>query len=455
MGRHIKEPTIIYGLACLLNYLLARDQLGFLEVSPHPYLIITFIFGIRYGLIEGLYSGILGAGLMIAALVHQDARLLSDFILHFDKLTQPLLILVFGVLAGEQTESRHKKLKFFQEELQNEQLQFKTLSRQHRDLQTSVLELEKKMAGQGLGIQDFSSSILKLFHGERKELFDQIQAMLKLFLKVDRSFILISKENIYHQSTYSHYNDLPTDEELAYIQASRPYGQALLGRKSVSLTDFLAKKDVDEEHGPTIPVYFVGPVVGENKEIEAMVVITAIPFIHFNISNFRLFETILHAASIGLEIIQQRERTSKATPYHDRWPVCRHGHFISSLLLELEVRGSMDILHAGFGPGGIAKDLQRDHMMTLLANLLKKPGITAGYLEKSNSFVCYSNDSTPLLEQLNLEERLASFGISSTMAPPVLFHTILKWDEMIHNENVLLQYLEKQYVDQQSPALIS
>lgn len=403
------EMLAAYAAAIGLNYAVAPYDPAFLELHLHPYLVLTMAFALRYGLAVGSAAGVVGSALVLAAHAWRGDLLLRDFLFSFNDLALPFSLVLLGVLVGQSVHSRAKRTDYYREALRRETQAREALARQQEELRQSAVQMEKRLAGQAFGIQDFSDSLLATFDLDREGIYRHVQGMLRKFLRAERSLVLLSDPDVYHQRAVNHEGPVPDAEEVARVQSGRLYNEALFGVKAVALTDFL---DAAARSGEDAPVLFCGPVIGREGRVDAVVAVTAMPFIHFNITNFRLFRVMLRAAGEALRVLEARERLREAMPYHERLPVERQGWFLKELLLQLQWRERIPIAVAGFAGEQAMPAGRRDRLLVLLAGLCQHDHLRVGFLEDGRFLALYTEDGhDETLGTLHLRERFEVYGL--------------------------------------------
>lgn len=442
MKRHFRELFIAYILLCGINYFFFRDNPGFVDTQLHPYLFLTVLFAVRYGVWEGSLAGFIGAGLILAAYHFRGDDLLLDYLFDFSLLSLPAALVILGLLIGEAVESRLKRANHFRSSLSLEVQEHEKIKKAHLALQGSMLLLEKKLANQSLGVQDFSEAMLELFAGSRREIYEKLEKLLTTYLHVEESFALLSIGDVYHQEPVVFEHPMPPDNAILAAQQSPCYTEALYQRKTISLTDFMTYDGAKPVTSAN--VFFCGPVIGLNGHIDAMILITKIPFIHFNITNFRLFEVVLSAASVGLVKLEQQEKLRKATPYHEHFLVERSNYFLKNLLMEFAEQKKIEVICCGFAFSRFVKEPQKIGFLTLLSQLCLKPYLRVGYFEGAAFFACHATRSGDLAD-LNLEVRFASYGFTAATARLVVCRVPIDEEQAQREQNYLGQFLEQQF----------
>ena len=93
----------------------------FISMKLHPFLFVTVLFAVRYGIWAGTFSGILGSGITLWAVLASNDSVQMELINgKIDTLTLPLAIIILGILIGEVVETRKKKTEHYQNALKRE-----------------------------------------------------------------------------------------------------------------------------------------------------------------------------------------------------------------------------------------------------------------------------------------------------------------------------------------------
>ena len=283
-------------MACLINFFYFKDDPAFLSLKLHPYLFATILFGLRYGLWEALLTAVMGIGLLVWANIHQQLNLEMEVLYGLEHMVLPFTILIMGIIVGELTESRIKKTEYYQGALRREVSANMAQTKENMAMEEALLELEKKMAGHGLGIRDFSDKLSFMMGQDRMGIYRYIPKLLETFLGATRSMVLVSSADIYHQTAISQNLE---DAQESYIETLRlhpVYRKMLLDKKCISLSELVDGYEPEHAQAPT--VFFAGPIVKEDEGIDAIVLVLDIPFIQFSRNNFKLFEVILNSAQM-------------------------------------------------------------------------------------------------------------------------------------------------------------
>lgn len=410
----------------------------------HPFLFATILFSIRYGIWEGVLSGVLGAGIIIWATFSQSDFIEMEFLYGLDSMSLPLIILLFGILIGETTESRNKKLEYYQGTLKKEVSAHLAKSKEAKGLQESLLQLEKKLAGHGLGIHDFSDHLIEIFYKQDSKFYEFIQEILKTYLHVEESYILISSPDVYHQKGIDGHFESIDEEMIKQLSKDPIYQASMEAKKPMALTEHL--DEIDEKAENFQYLFYCGPIMKDEHSIDAMVVVKKIPFIDFNVTNFRLFEVILKTASLAKEKQNSYMKLYDVSPYHETWMVEREHYFFNNLKLALEYSKEVDIVLAGFDFMNEVQEDMKEGFLMLLSQLCQGIGVRVGYIVKIQGFAFYKEMGKGSDEVNALIQRYQNYGFSQGFAKLRVCSLNVKTEEIKREQAYLMSKFEKAFM---------
>ena len=417
----------------------------FVSWKLHPFLAVTILLAVRYGIWAGSFSGILGAGLTTWAILVTNEQAQAEFYENPRELILPIVIAVSGILIGEIVETRKKKTEYYQNALQREVTAHLEKNKENKGLKVSILEVEKKLAGHGVGIHDFSSNIIKMFEMDKMELYTHIHFMLKKFLHVEKAIILISNPDAYHLLGLDQNGDHISDDKILELQQNNLFQLSQLDRKVIALTDQI--KTLGDNNIIKEQPYYCGPVEISDEKIDAMVIVTGINFIDFNITNFRLFDIIVKTASQARKKQKDFGHLKSIAPYHEYYLVERSKYFIKHLSMLLEYLDEVDVILTGFVFQEHVNSEMKKGFNTLLAQLCLKFGLRTGYIECIDGFAFYTENNTGEELKKSLFEKYMSYGFSIGLAQLKICSLTVKQEQVTREYEHIEAYFEKEFED--------
>jgi len=444
LKRHLKEPIIVYAIICSINYFFFIEDFMFISMKLHPFLFVTVLFAVRYGIWPGTFSGILGSGITLWAVLASNDSVQMELINgKIDTLTLPLAIIILGILIGEVVETRKKKTEHYQNALKREVDALIEKSKENKGLKLSILEIEKKLAGHGVGIHDFSSNLIKLFSMNKMEMYTQVHFLLKNFLNVNKAIILISNPDAYHLKGLDQDGEIVSDDLILDLQQNNLFQISQLDRKCVALTEKI--ETINERNLIKEQPYYCGPVEMGEEKIDAMVVVTGINFIDFNITNYRLFDIICKTASQARIRQDSFEKIRSISPYHEFYLVERSNYFIKHLGMLLEYLDEVDVIVTGFKFQDHVNQEMKKGFNMLLAQLCSRFGVRTGYIECIDSFAFYTENHSGEELKKELLEKYMNYGFSIGMAQIKICCITVKQEHVSREYEFIESLFEKNF----------
>lgn len=440
-GRHFRELFIVYAIICGINLLFFKDDFMFVSWKLHPFLFTTILFAVRYGIWEGIASGILGASIITYAIFETHSEIEMELLYGFDSLSLPLVVVVMGIIIGETIESKMKKNEYYKTALKKEVDAHLDKNKESKALKVSLLEVERKLASHSIGIHDFSNNLIKLFELKKMPMYEQIHVLLKKFLNVDKAVILISNPDAYHLKGIDQDGNELDEDQVLEIQQHTLFQISQLDREVKAMSEDINL--IDETKLNTIQPYYCGPVIINKNKLDAMVVVLNLDFIHFNITNFRLFDMIIKAASYARAIQSQVDHLHHITPYHEKYLVERDHYFLKHLVMLLEYLEEVDVILVGFKFLDHVNKGQQEGFNMLLSQLCIRSAARAGYLDSVNCFVFYKegNSGDELINEV--KQRYMNYGFSIGMAQLKLGSITITQKEANREYEHLISHFQK------------
>jgi hypothetical protein len=298
----------IFGFLAVIttvNLIWARDNMGFVGVSPHPYWIVIIAVTLKYELRQAMDAVIVSSLMYFLMTILFHGVQPSQF-LEFQFFKPIILFIVLGVFGGQVRTGQNQKLRALQEEKEKLEKKYANLRKQTDELAKIKDELSQRIVGQSstvstvyelakqMNILDIDSLIpsgldfIVQIVGAQKCSFYQLEdAELKLVEKVGWT----------------------TDDERKYQNNSHDelVRQALENQRVVALTEAFEQQLEDAPEKVEANVVMSAPIfVGAVKKPYGVVNIESIPFLKFNPDSIKLFslisDWISHTLTLAFEI---------------------------------------------------------------------------------------------------------------------------------------------------------
>ena len=279
-GRPFRDIIVIGGLLAAINWLASREDFGWFDYNPTPWLLLPLLIGLRHGVPPGLISGVLaGAGI---AFMHgeQDKELLRAFIQDHPYYFTALIFT--GLMAGEV----HRGLR-----RQNTQLQSQSRV-DAEELQSARAELElgretRQQLQQCLALHNASLACIdddlrKLIAGPPEDLMERLMGLLHQHGQITSAAIYRRRGDALHRLAALHpTGPLRPDLHLDQVPIAR---RALNERALVSVK-------APMETSAAQP--FLAALPFEDTEGEGVLLVQDMPLSSFDWAHFARLEMIL------------------------------------------------------------------------------------------------------------------------------------------------------------------
>jgi GGDEF domain-containing protein/two-component sensor histidine kinase len=173
------ETLAGYMILMGINYVWFINQLGWVDMTLHPYFVVVLLIASRYGTVDGIVAGILGAVLLTAfkMQVYPEVFSSASGLLDLQQMYVPYLFILTGAVLGEvrqtaeeEVDSLWQRLKFMRSDLEHLTGENRQVRRYNEDLQeriassteTSGAFYEAAARVQSLAIDDAVVAILDM-----------------------------------------------------------------------------------------------------------------------------------------------------------------------------------------------------------------------------------------------------------------------------------------------------
>jgi len=284
---YLWETALALGIIVGVNYLFFQDRPGFIDVNPHPYLMVVVLMGARYGYLAGLSSGIISTLLYLSYTLGEGG---SKFLI-------PIELLAAGVvlgLIGDYHKERHMQVEKEKTDVSN---RLRELEVQNAALSDSYNELKRRIVGQEETVITLYGAAKSLESLEVEDLYPAILELLVKYLNIEQCSLYLVEGDKFHLKTYKGW---PQSDKLheVYSLDTPMMGEAFKKRRVVTMRDFILKGQ--GEMSNQVEIIMSAPLTLSNNEVIGVINIEKMPFFQFNPSTVRLFAMMANWASMAL-----------------------------------------------------------------------------------------------------------------------------------------------------------
>ena len=175
----IFETLAGYLIIMGINYVWFATELGWVDLSLHPYFVVVLLIASRYGTVDGIVAGAVGAVLLTAFKMQVYPEVFADAsgLLDLQQMYVPYLFILTGAVLGEvrqtaeeEVDTLWRRLKFMRSDLEHLTGENRQVRRYNEDLQeriassteTSGAFYEAAARVQSLAIDDAVVAILDM-----------------------------------------------------------------------------------------------------------------------------------------------------------------------------------------------------------------------------------------------------------------------------------------------------
>ena len=211
---YIFEIFFFILITLIINFNFNPDDLGYIHLKLHPFLFLTVLISVRYGLMPGTLSGVITALTFIFFVYYQSSTKVLRLLFEFNTYFLPMIFIITGSFIGEIREKYIQKFKFILNSKIKLEDDYKNLLENIRLLEMTNKSLEKRIMGNFSTFSVLYEASQGLDTLDIKELNKSIFEILSNYLKFEEFSIYLKKNNKYELFNYKSEFELP--EKLDY-----------------------------------------------------------------------------------------------------------------------------------------------------------------------------------------------------------------------------------------------
>ena len=144
----IFETLAGYLILLGINYYWFRGELGWVDLSLHPYFVIVLLIASRYGTVDGIVAGSVGAVLLTAfkMQVYPDVFHDASGLLDLQQMYVPYLLVLLGAVLGEVRQVAEDEVDTLWQRLRTMRSDLEHLSGENREVRQYNEDLQERIA---------------------------------------------------------------------------------------------------------------------------------------------------------------------------------------------------------------------------------------------------------------------------------------------------------------------
>lgn len=297
----ITEIILGLGAITLVNFLLFQDNLGFLNVAPHPYWLVVLLIPIRYGLFGGIVAG---ASSALLHMTFQSMQIPGVSILEMSGYQfwgLPLFFLLTGTVLGEVRQSQLMREKRLTMEYADLSDMHERLQQQYRALSDAKEEVDSRIVSQEQTLSTLYESAQALRSLEEKQIYPSVLELLRKYVHVRRSSIYLYQEGRFILAAWIGEGAPPPEE---YAAGDNMMTRAVRLGKAQTLNSELFSEHRPEGLLISAPVNDI--VTGR---VFGVLNVEDIPFLKFNPGNIKLVSLLADWCGSSLSSARLHQET--------------------------------------------------------------------------------------------------------------------------------------------------
>ena len=291
------EILLGFALITAVNVMWFRANLGFADISPHPYWIVVLLLSSRYGFQAGLFSGIISAALAVGlSIIGRQGTTIYE--LWKMLLGEPLLFIAVGCILGEiaQTiKSRYEALLGEHEELQE---MFEKLRERYDALVKAKQEVDTRILSQEQTLTTMHETAQALRSLSEAELYPAALDMVAKFLGAEASSIYaFDAGRLKFKASHGELDNRQRPQDL--LPDEGLMGRAFSSGHVASANVLLEMYEKGEL--PDADTLIAAPLLTSGNKVLGVLNIEKLPFLKFNSQTIRMAEVFSGWCADALE----------------------------------------------------------------------------------------------------------------------------------------------------------
>ncbi len=291
---YIVESILGLMLITVVNMLLFRSDIGFLNVQPHPYWLVVIPIAVRYGFFPGFLAGLLAGllHLLFNAVLIPDISLLE--IRSVRLWGPPLLFWIAGMVLGEIRQGHIREHQEILKALEDSRAAGEAQQRELQALEQAKVEMDTRIFSQEHTLSTIYEATQALRTLDSESIYMAILDLLRQYLDVEECSIYMMEDKIFHLKASK--RTVSPKPRVHLALESQPLWTVYRERKTISL-DMSLRRD---EAGQGILV--AAPVLtSSGMEAVGVLLVERMPFLKFNPTSIRMVELIADWCGASLE----------------------------------------------------------------------------------------------------------------------------------------------------------
>ncbi len=325
------DVLVITAIIVFHNLVFNIEEPGWLEVNPHPYLLIPVLIGARYGTTAAFYTAFWTIA-VVYGLTLLSATPLNPRSFLFGKTYLIFSYFIFGILSGEVQEHFRRKSERFsflyeesKDKLRKLDTDIKKIAQINNKLQRQVLTSDNQTFSLDIEIRG-------LYECPTEDLWIKMLLVLNRMERITNAAIYglpDTEGKLKRNAVIGKDKSLP---KLLTLSEHKILQLALEEKQIVALPEVLGDSSPTKE-----PFLFVMPLCDAEENPFAFVVVAEMPFMSFNPRNLRRIDLISNWAAEILDLrLNEHDKHYRVLTGPENKKIFMPAYFKTKLKLSLE-----------------------------------------------------------------------------------------------------------------------
>jgi hypothetical protein len=270
----LRDGVILLILLFAANWVIAYDDLGWIERHPSPYFLLPILMGCRYGFPAGAGSGT--AAMIVMALAHGYIKEIALPTVFADHLYLFFCLPLSGGICGEIQEFFALRIGQQTRLLDHIQKRTQRLDEENYLLRAAKQEVENTLVTLNAEVSTLDFEIRRLYESLDEEIFSNLLNLLSRWARIQ-------------QAAVYHYQEGQILRRLAFIGAPGEFPLEMPEGKNRLVVLALEKKTIvtlahlwNPFFVPTTDYLMAVPLVARQEHVMAVLVVARMPFTTLN-----------------------------------------------------------------------------------------------------------------------------------------------------------------------------
>lgn len=288
-------------LLMLVNFLFAREDIGFHELNPNPFWLVIMMSAVRYGTGWGCLAAMFVSIIYLATLPWDKGNITGQI---YTQTPVAVTFFIIAFLLGERKDFFKKQMKTKDEEVARCKEEIQMLKKNYNTLEYIKNELEVKVLRENLTLSTLYETAQRLGRLHPNEIYPAILKTLREYLEADKCSLYLVDGNHLRLKSYLGYGPREIPPETMSMGGNKLWQRVQNGEVATMRERMEREGAIPDSKIPSI---MCAPIRYSGGKIIGMINIEQLPFVKFHEASINLFSMIVEWGSRSLETASRYE----------------------------------------------------------------------------------------------------------------------------------------------------